>query len=177
MANTTSEPGGAEASRAEQAVDGTSETATPDLIPTQSDQLWVEPTDMPHVSSRKQQQPRARRLSGKWIATIAVGIVGFASVAVGSATPTSSDRRSTADNGGLKKVWSIPSSGSDDVPIGRWLIGTLLVRTSSKGGVRAYHTADGSAAYRISQGASESVPCAMSTTVSPNDTNTVVAYR
>jgi hypothetical protein len=116
---------------------------------------------------------RAPGLSGRWIATIAVGIVVLVCVAVASATSTSSGRRSTANDGGLKKVWSIPSSSNGDMPIGRWLTGKLLVRASSRGGVRAYNTADGSEVYRISPNASGPVLCAMSTTLSPNGIGTV----
>ena len=97
----------------------------------------------------------------------------MASIAVGSAIPTSDGTRSTAHDGGLKKVWSIPSTGNGDAPMGRWLIGALLVRGSSKGGVRAYNTTDGSEVYRVNPGASGSVLCAMSATVSRNGIGTV----
>lgn len=115
-----------------------------------------------------------RRRSRGWAMTAATSFLLLASALAGCTGPTAdgAGHHAAVDNG-LKKVWSLPPAGSGDAAIGSWMAGTVLVRAGSKDGVRGYNTSDGTEAYRVSPDPDRSVPCAMSTTLSPRGIGTV----
>ncbi|MER5401012.1 PQQ-binding-like beta-propeller repeat protein [Streptomyces sp. NPDC002599] len=77
----------------------------------------------------------------------------------------------------LTRVWQIPAPAADDALIGSWLTDKLLVRASSRGGLRAYDLTDGKQVWRAASPATDAkrgtVPCGMSPTVSAQGIGTV----
>ncbi|MFF8478200.1 PQQ-binding-like beta-propeller repeat protein [Streptomyces sp. NPDC015414] len=75
----------------------------------------------------------------------------------------------------LTQAWQIPAPAADDALIGSWLTGELVVRASSRGGLRAYDLSDGKQVWRAASVAAKrgTVPCAMSPTVSAQGIGTV----
>ncbi|MER7177917.1 PQQ-binding-like beta-propeller repeat protein [Streptomyces hyaluromycini] len=77
----------------------------------------------------------------------------------------------------LTQAWQIPAPAADDALIGSWLTDKLLVRASSRGGLRAYGLTDGKRVWSAapSAGAAKrgTVPCGMSPTLSAQGIGTV----
>ncbi|MFC9278088.1 PQQ-binding-like beta-propeller repeat protein [Streptomyces collinus] len=77
----------------------------------------------------------------------------------------------------LTQTWEIPAPAADDALVGSWLTDKLLVRASSRGGLRAYGLADGKEVWRSASSAAAvkrgAVPCGMSPTLSAQGIGTV----
>ncbi|THA60954.1 hypothetical protein E6P78_26065 [Streptomyces sp. A0958] len=77
----------------------------------------------------------------------------------------------------LTQAWQIPAPAADDTLIGSWLTDKLLVRAGSRGGLRAYDLTDGKQVWRAAGAGSgakrDTVPCAMSPTLSAEGIGTV----
>ncbi|MER6980011.1 PQQ-binding-like beta-propeller repeat protein [Streptomyces carpinensis] len=77
----------------------------------------------------------------------------------------------------LTQAWQIPAPAADDALVGSWLTGKLLVRASSRGGLRAYDLTDGKQIWRAASSATAAkrgtVPCGMSPTLSAQGIGTV----
>ncbi|MET8580408.1 PQQ-binding-like beta-propeller repeat protein [Streptomyces collinus] len=77
----------------------------------------------------------------------------------------------------LAQAWQIPAPAADDALVGSWLTDKLLVRASTRGGLRAYGLADGKEMWRSASSATAvkrgAVPCGMSPTLSAQGIGTV----
>ncbi|RPE44858.1 outer membrane protein assembly factor BamB [Streptomyces sp. Ag109_O5-1] len=77
----------------------------------------------------------------------------------------------------LTQVWKTPAPAADDALIGSWFTDKLLVRASSRGGLRAYDLTDGKQVWRATSSATDAkhgtVPCAMSPTLGAQGIGTV----
>ncbi|MER6467394.1 PQQ-binding-like beta-propeller repeat protein [Streptomyces collinus] len=77
----------------------------------------------------------------------------------------------------LTQAWQIPAPAADDALVGSWLTDKLLVRASTRGGLRAYGLADGKEVWRSASSATAvkrgAVPCGMSPTLSAQGIGTV----
>lgn len=77
----------------------------------------------------------------------------------------------------LTQAWQIPAPAADDALVGSWLTDKLLVRASTRGGLRAYGVADGKEVWRSASSAAAvkhgAVPCGMSPTLSAQGIGTV----
>ncbi|MER7935323.1 MULTISPECIES: PQQ-binding-like beta-propeller repeat protein [unclassified Streptomyces] len=75
------------------------------------------------------------------------------------------------------QAWQIPAPAADDTLTGSWLTGHLLVRASTRGGLRAYDLADGAQVWSLAPGAHAAgrgtVPCAMSPALGARGIGTV----
>ncbi|MGW2442771.1 outer membrane protein assembly factor BamB family protein [Streptomyces sp. NPDC001675] len=76
----------------------------------------------------------------------------------------------------LTQAWQTPAPAADDALVGSWLTDKLLVRASSRGGLRAYDLTDGRRVWSAAPSADDkhgSVPCAMSPTLGAQGIGTV----
>ncbi|UJA09513.1 PQQ-binding-like beta-propeller repeat protein [Streptomyces collinus] len=77
----------------------------------------------------------------------------------------------------LTQAWRIPAPAADDALVGSWLTDKLLIRASTRGGLRAYGVADGKEVWRSASSAAAvkrgAVPCGMSPTLSAQGVGTV----
>jgi outer membrane protein assembly factor BamB len=74
----------------------------------------------------------------------------------------------------MTREWQVPAPAKDDELIGSWLTGKLLVRASTRGGVKAYDLADGHEAWSTTPaGMAGTSPCAMSPTLTAQGIGTV----
>ncbi|MFE9495075.1 PQQ-binding-like beta-propeller repeat protein [Streptomyces collinus] len=77
----------------------------------------------------------------------------------------------------LTQAWQIPAPAADDALVGSWLTDKLLVRASTRGGLRAYGLTDGKEVWRSASSATAAqrgaVPCGMSPTLSAQGIGTV----
>ncbi|WP_317444573.1 PQQ-binding-like beta-propeller repeat protein [Streptomyces collinus] len=77
----------------------------------------------------------------------------------------------------LTQAWQIPAPAADDALVGSWLTDKLLVRASTRGGLRAYGLTDGKELWRAASSAGAvkrgAVPCGMSPTLSARGIGTV----
>ncbi|MFJ4845542.1 PQQ-binding-like beta-propeller repeat protein [Streptomyces sp. NPDC088733] len=111
---------------------------------------------------------RGRRAAGIAL-TLAVLVAG-------GATAVALDRKDAPPLASrqLTQVWQVPAPAADDTLVGSWVTRELLIRASTRGGIRAYRLSDGSEAWKASLPRSAAgVPCAMSPTLSKNGTGTV----
>lgn len=77
----------------------------------------------------------------------------------------------------LTQAWEIPAVAADDALVGSWVTDKVLVRASSRGGLRAYDLADGKQVWGAPSSAASlkgaTVPCAMSPTLGAKGIGTV----
>ncbi|MFF4648895.1 PQQ-binding-like beta-propeller repeat protein [Streptomyces sp. NPDC001380] len=129
------------------------------------EETFAEAFDEPFPESvaDPQPQPRGRRGRAGVIALVLAVLAaagGAAAVLLHreEAAPTASKR--------LTRAWQVPAPAPGDELVGSWLTGRLLVRASTRGGLRAYDLAGGRevwhAAPRLDPAKWGTVPCAMS---------------
>ncbi|MDX3072557.1 PQQ-binding-like beta-propeller repeat protein [Streptomyces sp. MI02-7b] len=121
------------------------------------------------VRTRPTRGPRrGRRVAGVAL-TLAVLVAG-------GATAVALDRKDAAPVASRQftQAWRVPAPAADDALIGSWVTRELLIRASTRGGIRAYHLSDGSEAWKAALPRSAgTVPCAMSPTLSADGIGTV----
>ncbi|MGW0968020.1 outer membrane protein assembly factor BamB family protein [Streptomyces sp. NPDC002516] len=95
-------------------------------------------------------QPRPRTGSGgepapkpKWVGRMALALVVLVAAGGASVVLFEEEDAAAVASKQLTREWQIPAPAADDALIGSWLTDKLLVRASSRGGLRAYDLTDG----------------------------------
>ncbi|MFF8534061.1 PQQ-binding-like beta-propeller repeat protein [Streptomyces sp. NPDC015532] len=119
------------------------------------------------------ERPGKTRRVGRILLTLAV----LAAVGGAATVMLKQEEAAAVASEKLTRVWQIPAPAADDALIGSWLTDKLLVRASSRGGLRAYDLADGKQVWRAASPATAAkrgtVPCGMSPTLSAQGIGTV----
>jgi outer membrane protein assembly factor BamB len=107
----------------------------------------------------------------------ALALAALAAAGGGVAVALQRDGAAPADIRQLAQGWALPAPGADDELTGSWLTDKLLIRASTRGGVRAYALADGSEVWSAAPTANAAkrgtTPCAMSPTLTAQGIGTV----
>lgn len=121
------------------------------------------------VRTRPARGPRKGRRATGVALTLAVLVAGGATAVAldrNDALPVASQH--------LTQVWRVPAPAADDTLIGSWVTRELLIRASTRGGIRGYHLSDGTEAWKAALPRSAAtVPCAMSPTLSVDGIGTI----
>ncbi|MFE3166029.1 PQQ-binding-like beta-propeller repeat protein [Streptomyces sp. NPDC059224] len=118
-----------------------------------------------------------RRGGSSRVGRIALVLVVLAALVGAAAVLLAQEDAATVASSNLRQAWQIPAPAADDTLTGSWLTGELLVRASSRGGLRAYDLTDGRQLWNTTPSADAAergtVPCAMSPTLSARGIGTV----